>query len=537
MVGAGALLVDGLDAGQVTAFARRLRSLSGGDWTAREVVPGATTVLVDGIDGFEPGALAAEIAGWDLAPVPADDGPVVTVPVVFDGPDLEDVARLWDVSSDEVVARLLATEQRVAFSGFAPGFAYLAGLPAAWRVPRRESPRTRVPAGALGLAGTYAGIYPRASPGGWQLVGRAVDAVLWDERRDPPALLAPGTRVRFVEASGARDRAELADEPDDGGENRAETASGLSSSPVSSGRAGGGSAIEVVRAGALTTVQDQGRGGHAHLGVPRSGAADAPAAARANALVGNDPDIAVLESTLDGCALRVGGSAVVAVTGARAPVWVGDVPAPHGAPIRLAAGQLLEVGAAADGLRTYVAIRGGIAVEPVLGSRSTDVLSGLGPEPLRDGASVPTGPAPPLDDDAFAALRSIAVSGSDADRASATAVELDFTWGPREEWFAAEARRTLTGSAYTVTGDSNRVGVRLAGEPLARAREDELPSEGMVLGAIQVPPSGMPVIFLADHPTTGGYPAIGVLTQESVARAAQLRPGEAVTFAPRPGRL
>jgi KipI family sensor histidine kinase inhibitor len=162
-----------------------------------EVVPAARTVLVDGL--ADPAAFAASLAAWDPAPPARGAAGVVELPVRFDGPDLAEVARLWDTSPEGVARRLTTIGFRVAFCGFAPGFGYLAGLPEELLVPRRATPRTSVPAGSVGLAGPYAGAYPRSSPGGWQLVGRT-DAVLWDVAREPAALLVPGTEVRFTEA-------------------------------------------------------------------------------------------------------------------------------------------------------------------------------------------------------------------------------------------------------------------------------------------------------------------------------------------------
>ncbi|WP_327392092.1 allophanate hydrolase subunit 1 [Streptomyces sp. NBC_01186] len=164
-----------------------------------EIVPGATTVLLDGF-GTPEGArkLAAELPGWRVPPLTSGDGAVVEIPVRYDGPDIPDVAALWGVAEDEVARIHAAIEFRVAFCGFAPGFGYLTGLDERHHVPRRSNPRTKVPAGAVGLAGAYTGIYPRSSPGGWQLIGTATETVLWDTSRTPAALLAPGTRVRFV---------------------------------------------------------------------------------------------------------------------------------------------------------------------------------------------------------------------------------------------------------------------------------------------------------------------------------------------------
>ncbi|MFE3634058.1 biotin-dependent carboxyltransferase family protein [Streptomyces cellostaticus] len=279
-------------------------------------------------------------------------------------------------------------------------------------------------------------------------------------------------------------------------------------------------ALAVVRAGALTTVQDRGRPGYAHLGVPRSGALDPRAAALVNRLAGNPADAAVLETTVNGCALRPRSTVTVAVGGAPCPVTVAGRPAAWGAPVTVSAGELLEVGTAVAGLRAYVAVSGGIAVEPVLGSRSRDLLSGLGPAPLTDGAVLPLGaPAgPPARVDAVPQPRPPAE------------LVLRVTTGPRDDWFTADALRTLTTRTYRVSPASNRIGLRTEGPALERARDGELHSEGMVLGAVQVPPDGRPVVFLADHPTTGGYPVVAVVRAADLPAAAQAVPGTPVRF-------
>ncbi|OEU97111.1 allophanate hydrolase [Streptomyces oceani] len=167
----------------------------------REIVPGARTVLLEGL--AEPRRLAEELPHWRVPPLSRTGGTAVRIPVRYDGPDLAEVAALWGLSEQEVGAVHASAEYRVAFCGFAPGFGYLTVLGAGYEVPRRASPRTRVPAGAVGLAGAYTGIYPRSSPGGWQLIGTAVDTVLWDPERTPAALLEPGTRVRFEPVDSA----------------------------------------------------------------------------------------------------------------------------------------------------------------------------------------------------------------------------------------------------------------------------------------------------------------------------------------------
>jgi biotin-dependent carboxylase-like uncharacterized protein len=274
--------------------------------------------------------------------------------------------------------------------------------------------------------------------------------------------------------------------------------------------------LTVLAPGPLTTVQDAGRPGQGALGIGRSGACDRAAAALANRLVGNDPDAAVLEVTLGGLALRAGADVLVATTGARCP----GSPT-HNAPHRLAAGVELRLGLPATGLRTYLAVRGGIAVEPVLGSRATDLLSGLGPPALTAGDVLPVGeadgPLPGVD------LAPVA----DPPGGEVTVRVLP---GPRADWFAEDAAAVLTGTGWTVTGESNRIGLRLDGPPLERVRTGELASEGMVRGALQVPPSGLPVLFLADAPVTGGYPVVGYVDDADVDRCGQLRPGQTVRF-------
>ncbi|MEU3452690.1 biotin-dependent carboxyltransferase family protein [Micromonospora sp. NPDC006766] len=276
--------------------------------------------------------------------------------------------------------------------------------------------------------------------------------------------------------------------------------------------------IEVLRAGALTTVQDQGRPGYAHLGVPRSGALDPAALRLANRLVGNPETAAGLEITLTGCALRFTRAVTVALTGAEADVRVDRRPGDVGRPLSLPAGAVLRIGPARAGLRTWLAVSGGIAVEPVLGSRATDTLSGLGPPPVRDGHRLPLGvpAAPPAPVDFTVAP------------AVPAALRLAVRPGPRHDWFTPAALDLLLDTPYTISPASNRVGARLVGAALPRAVAGELPSEGLVLGAVQVPSDGQPLIFLADHPTTGGYPVIGVV--DDVTPLAQARPGTTVSF-------
>jgi biotin-dependent carboxylase-like uncharacterized protein len=282
--------------------------------------------------------------------------------------------------------------------------------------------------------------------------------------------------------------------------------------------------LVVQRPGALTTVQDLGRPGWAHLAVPGSGALDRRAAVLANRTLGNPPAAAVLETTLNGVGLSLPQGGWVTVTGAWAPVTLDGRPASWSAPFRVPPGGSVEVGAATRGVRCYVAIDGGIAVPEVLGSRSTDLLSGLGPAPLRAGDLLPLGPA------GSATYDDVLPLPPPPDMET----ELRILPGPRSEWLTPEGGATLTGSAYTVLPDSNRVGIRLAGPTLSR-RPGELPSEGTVTGGVQLPADGQPLIFLADHPTTVGYPVVAIVHPDDLWQCAQLRPGTTVRFVRRSG--
>jgi biotin-dependent carboxylase-like uncharacterized protein len=274
----------------------------------------------------------------------------------------------------------------------------------------------------------------------------------------------------------------------------------------------------VEEAGPLATVQDLGRPGLAYLGVSPSGAADRTAHRLGNRLVGNPETDATIEITLGGLSVRATATHWVAVTGAPTTVLVNGRPMGSHGLIALPPGDRLTVLAPAYGVRSYLAVRGGITVAPVLGSRSTDLLSGIGPAALRPGDELPIGPpGPPL-------------PGVDLAPPHQPRKALAMTPGPRRDWFADQAWHDLVHATWTVSPDGNRVGVRLEGGSLGRRIPDELPSEGLVRGAVQVPASGQPLIFLADHPVTGGYPVIAVLTDRAADHAAQLRPGDRIRF-------
>lgn len=509
---------DSLDAVELVAASLRAAAADGsGVWAAvADIVPASRTVLVHftrtaSVGRSERDAVRQVVTHALTMPAghraPSDAADEVQIAVHYDGPDLEAVAAHTGLSVAEVVAAHTGTPWRVAFSGFAPGFGYLVGGDPRLDVPRLATPRTAVPAGSVGLAGRFSGIYPQASPGGWQLIGRT-DAVLFDPNREPPALLRPGALIRFrsvdADALGAS------------------TALTAARPGVPEAAGATRSALIVERVGLPVLIQDLGRAGQAQLGVPASGAADQGAYALGARLLGHTNGEAALEITLGGLTVRAVRSCTVVLTGADPHARLDGRPAPFAAPFVLTDGQVLELGSPLTGMRSYLSVRGGIVVPAVLGSRSCDTLSGLGPPPVQVGDRLPVGPAAhgwrPLID--LAPVR----------RPSGDELRLAATLGPRDDWFADPGALSTT---WHVSSASDRVGVRLTGKPLPRTQariDDELPSEAMVRGAVQVPPDGQPVVLLADYPVTGGYPVIAVLTPDSVDRLAQARPGQAVRF-------
>ena len=500
----------------------------------QELVPAARSVLVQ----FAPHTISAaqlvqRIAACDLGGRVQRSDVLVQIPVRYDGEDLAEVAQMLGVSPEEVVRRHTGSEWSVAFTGFAPGFAYLSGGDPIFNVPRRATPRTKVPAGAVALAGTFSAVYPQASPGGWQIIG-VTDAAMWDLSRDLPALLQPGYRVQFVAvqtAAGTGDdsqniaacaHAEMvssakASENQDGS---AQTAINLDST-----------ALCVRATGLLTLFQDLGRPGQAGQGVSASGALDQAAFKTANRLVGNASHLPVLETVGGGLSLHSRGETVVAITGADAPLHITSAAGqrwgvPRYTPVALADGDTLTIGQPTAGARCYVAVRGGYGVAQVLGSASTDTLAHVGPPALQVGQLLPVQPA------RHAVVAEAALPPLHLP-APGQEVVLDVELGPRTDWFTPDAVALLARQRWQVTPQSNRVGLRLAGEqPLQRAITAELPSEGTALGAIQVPASGQPVLFLADHPLTGGYPVIGCVAPHHLDLAGQIPVGTWIRWNP-----
>lgn len=464
-----------------------------------EIIPAARTLMIRSPAGTAAdGAFAAAICARQPAPGTAPKvhmTEVVEIPVTYDGEDLDEVARLLDLSTAEVIAAHQAATWQVAFCGFAPGFAYMTGDDPRFDLPRRASPRPAIPAGAVALAGRFCGIYPQASPGGWQLIGRT-RLPMFDLSRSPAALLRPGMRARFVK-----------------GEPKLH--------PVTVMSPHQGQGLRILQTTFPILVQDAGRAGQAGQGVSASGALDLGALRRANRAVGNPPDAAALEMTLGPVRLRAETALTLAVAGAGQAVAAGH-PVPQGTAFALDAGDEMMIAPPARGMRSYLALRGGFALDPVLGSCARDTLAGLGPAPLNVGDALTPAGAPVEATQSPEPQPELPAAGE--------TVTLPVIMGPRTDWFPTDSVARFLAQDWLVTPQSSRVGIRLAGEAITRADAQELPSEGTATGAIQVPHSGQPVLFLADHPLTGGYPVIATLHPSALDLAGQLPPGARIRF-------
>ena len=438
-------------------------------------------------------------------------GKQIDVPVLYGGdagPDLADVAAWAGMSPDRVVALHAGHTYRVCMLGFLPGFPYMATVDESIAVPRRATPRTRVPAGSVGIAGRQTGIYPRDSPGGWQIIGRT-PLSMFDAERASPALLAPGDTVRFVPASSdvvsAFRRTGVRLKPD---------------TTYDSGTRW----VTAVRPGLQTTIQDSGRWGFQHLGVPVSGPMDPVAHRTANALLGNASDAATLEAAILGPELRFEHQARIAIAG-------GDLnPMLDGARLSMysvaqcSVGSTLRFGDRRSGSRVYIAIEGGISVPPVLGSRATHIMSGMGGIA---GRALQAGDRVPLSERVSSS--SSAVPGSRPQ--TGVDARLRVMQGPQADYCHPDALDALQRTRFTISPQSDRMGYRLAGGTLPTLRDaGEMISDATVIGALQVPPSGQPILLMADRQTTGGYPQIAVVITADLSVAAQLAPGDSVRF-------
>ena len=438
---------------------------------------------------------------------PEPESRSLDVPIVYGGeygPDLEEVAGFGRMSAEAAVARHAGTTYRVFMVGFLPGFAYMGVVDPAIAAPRRSTPRLRVPAGSIGIAGAQTGGYPVDSPGGWQIIGRT-PLTLFDPHRADPVLFAPGDRVRFVPVPSF--------EPANGIGNREGPATPeLPSLPR----------ITVLKPGLFTTIQDEGRWGHQHTGVPVSGAMDLASHWLANALVGNDRQAATLEVTIAGPELRVEGATTVAVAGADLGATLNHMALRPGEAAVCSDGGVLRFGIRRSGGRAYVAFGGGVEVPRVLGSRATNIrvrMGGLEGRALRAGDRLGLGPS----------AHSI-MCMDQGPPVKGRGARLRVMRGPQDDFFPDSAFDILTSTRFVVTPQSDRMGYRLTAPRRIPRFDREMISDATFPGAIQVPPSGEPILLMADRQTTGGYPQIAIVITADLPHAGQLVPGDWLEF-------
>jgi KipI family sensor histidine kinase inhibitor len=467
--------------------------------------------------------VATATGGGGAGVVGSAGGRIVEIPVHYggeNGPDLSDLAARVGLSEDEVVLRHLSGDYGVAMLGFAPGFPYLMGLDPAIGCPRLDTPRVRVPAGSVAIAETQTGVYPYAMPGGWRLIGRT-DIDLFDPARQPPAAVMPGDRVRFVLADAAGAAASVVP-----------SAPAFESTTEASP---GAPALRLADAGIQATIQDVGRLGYQRLGVPPSGAADPVSLAAANVVVGNPTNAAAIEITAGGFEVEFILPVIFALAGAEVDARVDGRDVPFLRAMHARAGERLRLGRPTAGVRTYLAIGGGVDVAIVLGSRSTYLPAGFGGHQgraLRAGDELAAGPRrtgrePPPSDrpDRFAAPVPLL----------ATAGRLELPFVPSGQWdrFPVATREAFLARSWTVSHRSDRMGLRLEGRSLPGPYLGRgFISDGTVTGAIQVSGDGLPIVLGVDRQTTGGYPKLGAVATAALHLLGQLQPGDEVTFRP-----
>lgn len=508
-------LIEFHDLTETTHFFRHLQRV---DHPAIvDMIPAQKTILVQ-FSVFE--TTQQQLVSWlsqqHIESEQTVQGNEVVIAVSYDGEDISQVAEILGITTQEVVQRHTQNDWKVAFIGFAPGFGYLNSDQQPFgSIPRLSTPRKRIPSGAVALAGEYTGVYPKDSPGGWQLIGHTT-ATMWDIYRNPPALLLPGNSVVFKDAKqGAQVSVpkhiiacnhELPEQ---------------SSLP--------NHVLKILSTGMQTLVQDCGRCGQFAMGVGVGGALDVGAMQMANQCVGNALDDAVLEILNGGFKAQVLAPTVIAITGAISEIEVeyADTTVATlicGQAIALDSGDAIVIKRPQAGLRNYLAIRGGVWVDKILDSCSFDTLAELGPPPLRIGDNVATGAIPKQ------AVLAMPLPPKSLPQPNETVV-LDIVLGPRADWFDGESVNTLLHQLWQVSNDINRVGLRLHGEvALKRIQHQELPSEGTVTGALQIPPSGQPVLFMNDHPLTGGYPVIATVADYHLDVVAQIPAGCWIKF-------
>ena len=469
---------------------------------------------------------------------------IITIPVCYEteefAPDLRKVAVHAKLTAEEVIKIHSSTDYLIYMMGFLPGFPYLGGMEKCLETPRLETPRTKIPAGSVAIGGAQTGLYPVESPGGWNIIGRT-PLKLFDLNRNPHFLYNSGDKIRFEPIS----RKEFEDfdvyaENDWLWKNGFEAEAVQHSHSVVAGRkkphekniphyeCGGG--IKILVAGLLTTVQDKGTNGFQKYGISQSGAMDEMSFELANAICGNPENTACLETTLSGPSIRFVTDCDFAITGAVfSNASLNGIPVEMNKKIHAEAGEVLNCGFASNGLRSYIAFTGGILVPEVFGSRSTNLKSKIGGfygRKLEAGDELAIG---------FARRHSMNKNAFPAKNINPFFARkdgilvLDCIKSSQFDFFSEESVKIFTSTVYTITPESDRMGIRFQGQNIMCGKTDII-SDAIPFGAVQITSAGLPVVMAADRQTTGGYAKIACVKKESMCALAQAAPGTKVQF-------
>jgi KipI family sensor histidine kinase inhibitor len=459
-------------------------------------------------------------------------GRVQEIPVCYEGdyaPDMDSVTAYTGLSREEIIALHSGQEYLVYMLGFLPGFVYLGGLDERLHMPRLDVPRTKIPAGSVAIGGAQTGIYPVESPGGWRIIGKTF-LKMYDPSRSPPVLCKAGDRIRFVPVTAATFDKMLRQTESENRSELCSAASGEKSVAVISG-------VSVCSGGMLTTVQDAGRSGYQKDGFCISGAADRISYDTANCIAGNPPGTAVLETTMYGPELKFVLAADFCITGADQQPELDGVPVPRYTRVHAAENSVLKLGSAMSGMHSYISFTGGILVPLVLGSRSTSLKYGLGGycgRKLLPGDSFGIGE----NDERWQHIPRAVQQQPSAElfphlmtaKNNTGVLVLRVVRGAQYSFFSESGITTFMNEVYTVSAESDRMGLRLAGPKIESLRGTDIISDGIVSGSIQIPASGIPIIMMADHQTVGGYAKIGTVISADIPALAQRVPGTKIRF-------
>ncbi len=457
-------------------------------------------------------------------------GKTIAIPVCYEGkefaPDLERVCANARLSEEEAVKIHSSTDYLIYMMGFLPGFPYLGGMDERLETPRLETPRTKIPAGSVAIGGKQTGLYPSESPGGWNIIGRTPLKV-FDLERDPIFLYKAGDKIRFEPISKSDferfDEKKWLEEMGLGG--------GAAKSALKEKYECGGG-IEILEAGLMTTIQDGGVVGFQKYGISQSGVMDKTSFDLANALCGNEENAACLETTLLGPKIRFTSDCAFAICGAAFEGAALDgVHVEMNKRIFAKAGAVLECGSVSKGLRSYIAFGGGVLAHKVFGSASTNIKSkigGYGGSPLAAGDALALGCG-----NAAATPRFVGALGESGafgmSRACEEPLVLECVKSSQSDFFGADGLEKFSAAVYTVSAQSDRMGIRFDGPSLDCGKTDII-SDAIPFGAVQITSAGLPLVMAADRQTTGGYAKIACVKKASMYKLAQALPGTKVKF-------